>query len=83
VPAPVAKILVRRTSSISRPAQITQPMAARYASVTWRLAESGAACALAIMGMSVYMGYLLLGPLLDGQSAFDAVVSSAYLRSVA
>jgi hypothetical protein len=41
-----------------------------------------AACALAIMGMGVYMGYLLLGPLVGGQSAVEAVNSIA-VRSVA
>ena len=41
-----------------------------------------AACALAVMGMSVYMGYLLLVPLLHGQSAIEAI-SSTDLRSVA
>ncbi len=41
-----------------------------------------AAFALAIMGIGVYMGYLLLGPLLEGWSAIEAVGSSD-LRSIA
>jgi cation-transporting ATPase E len=41
-----------------------------------------AACTLAIVGLSVYAGYLLLGPLLTGGSAVQAV-NSIVARSVA
>ena len=41
-----------------------------------------AACTLAIMGLGVYMGYLLLGPALSGISAIEAVTSPA-IRSIA
>ena len=41
-----------------------------------------AACVLAVMGLSVYMGYLLLGPLLEAQPVTDAITSPAS-RSVA
>jgi cation-transporting ATPase E len=41
-----------------------------------------AACALVLMGLSVYAGYLLVGPLLTGGSAVEAI-NSRVARSVA
>lgn len=59
-----------------------RPMEPRRQSSTVFQFVVPAACALALMGLSVYAGYLLLVPLLAGQSPVDAV-NSSMSRSVA